>query len=480
MKIQRRELIKFLGLLPFTSTLAGCNLKLGNTDDPQQLNEVQPLPTRAQAFPPSSSYTSSDYKPGYLSIVQGPTSDSESLINILAPRLKKFTYEVTDELGISQTVEKYDQLASPIFYKVDKIRVSGLRPGIRYTLKVVEVSSSSGNRTIVDVRRFSTLDTQMKQPRFALVSCMADDYRLDAVIDPMWKRLQDQNVDLLFLTGDLVYVDSKEFVEREKATASDIWQRYADTLNRIPVYHWLDLKPIFATWDDHDFGTNDGDRNFIGKETALQLFQALFMGPSLKNSWSQTGIGSSQQLQAFGQRFYLMDDRYFRQPNKNQTTQEPYGHWGSDQHQWLMADLAKSDAPAWIINGNQIFNGAKKTFVESLEQNHPAEYQLFIEGLKNQKAPVVFASGDIHLSEIMEIPETTLGYKSYEFTSSSMHSYAGSGWENPLRVAGAYTIEFNFMVFETLAGSKNLQVNVKSLGLPEQAYFEKSFSVRRA
>jgi phosphodiesterase/alkaline phosphatase D-like protein len=414
------------------------------------------------------------FKPGYLAIVQGPTSDQEALFNIFAPRLKKYVYEAVDATGTSLTVNKYDSVAGTGFYNVDKIKVSGLALGQKYTLRVMD------GKTFVDQRTFSALDIHKKNPNFALISCIADDYRFNEVIDPMWERLQNEKPDFLILNGDSVYVDSFEFVERTKGTESDLWQRYVDTVRRIPLYHWLELVPIFSTWDDHDYGTNDGDRTFVSKDAALKIFHAVFGGAELPGVWVEGPAGVSSVLHAFGQSFYFMDDRTFRQPNKNQTEQEPFGHWGQTQHEWLLSNLTTQGTPAWVINGNQCFNGKDLPFKENFEANHPKEFVDFIDQLKQVPSPVVFGSGDVHLSEIMRVPKERIGYETFELTSSAMHSYAGEGWDNPMRLEGAFTPEFNFMMIQSQNVNNSLQIQVKCLGLAEAPYFEKSLLVQRS
>lgn len=410
---------------------------------------------------------------GYLAIVQGPTSSTESLINVLAPRLKNYEYKVTDLQGNDVTVERYETVKGPVFYSVDKLKVSGLRVGVDYTLRVVDKT------TLVDERTFRALDTSKTDPHFALVSCMCDDRKFEQVIDPMWRRLQEQGVDFLVLCGDEVYVDSFEFVERQKATEFDLWQRYVDALKRLPLYHWRRLTPMFAVWDDHDYGTNDGDRDFVSKDQALRLFRALFGGPALAGTWEAGPYGCSSTLKAFGQRFFFMDDRTFRQPNKNQQASEAYGHWGKEQHDWLVGRLASEKTPAWIVNGNQFFNGVSLTFKEAFEQNHSPEFVTLVDQLSAIEAPVVFASGDVHLSEIMRIPKERLGYETFEVTSSSMHSFVGSGWENPMRLNGAYTLEYNFLTVRSRAKAAALDLDIKSLGLAQKPYFTKQIVIDR-
>lgn len=474
MRLQRRRFLQAFGSIPFLYALTGCQPAANAAEKNISNEDNDDSKTQPAEFPPSAEIANSKvFKVGYLSIIQGPTSDSESNINIFTPRLKAYTYSVTDDSGRTYDVKTYETVKGPAFYNIDKIKVTGLTPGVIYTLKV------NDKTTLVDQRSFQSLNTSKADPVFAMVSCMADDFRFNEVIDPMWNRLQREDVDFLVLSGDQVYVDSFEFVERKKATEYDLWQRYIDSFRRIPLYHWAQLKPIFALWDDHDFGTNDGDNTFISKEAADRIFKAAFSGQDLTGVWSKSPQGTSSYLNGFKQKFFFMDDRSFRQPNSTAMAQETYGHWGKVNHDWLIAGLSADQNPAWVINGNQIFNGAKKTFIESLEQSNPTEFTLLMKQLRQIKAPVVFGSGDIHLTEVCKIPKEKMGYETFELTSSSMHSFVGAGWDNELRVAGAYCIEFNFCVVRSVNENGKLKINTKCLGLAKQPYFDMDFVVSK-
>jgi len=455
----RRGILKFFGSTSLFFSLPGIT---------QEFIESKNLD-----LPENKKMINTNFNQGYLSIVQGPTSDTETLINLFVPRLKKYTYEIIDENGKLQTAKPYERIEGPLFYHIDKLKITNLDIKRIYTLSVKD------GKTTVDKRQFRTLDLSKKVPNFALLSCMSDDNRFNQSIDPMWNRLENENMDFLILSGDIVYVDSFEFVERQKANNLDLWQRYVDSFKRIPLYHWKNLVPVFALWDDHDYGTNDGDRNFISRVEAGKLFRGIFGGIELKNSWKQGPKGVSSVLKAFGQKFFFMDDRSFRQPNKNQTESEPYGHWGKEQHDWLLEELATDNNPSWIFNGNQFFNGTALSFKEAFEQNHSAEFVTFLKQLEKINAPVVFGSGDVHLSEIMKIPMDRIGYETYEFTSSSMHSYTGTGWDNPMRLEGAYTIAFNFLVIKSSNEDGALSIEVKSLGLKSEPYFSKELVVKK-
>lgn len=418
-----------------------------------------------------------DFRHGYLAFVQGPTSDKETLINVLVPRLKNYTYELS-EGAVKRAVKPLNTVTEKTsYYKVDQFHFRELKLNTTYTLTVYDTRKDV--TYIVDQRTFQPLDIHKKTPRFALASCMSDEWKFDTVINPIWKKLEDQSVDFVIFSGDTVYVDLFGFVERQKATATDLWFRYTQTLQRLPFYHQKKLTPVFATWDDHDYGTNDGDRTSTSKEPATRLFQAVFQGEKLDDgSWQSAGLGVASVFKAFGQQFLLMDDRSFRQPNKEQKKQETYGHWGEQQHQWLKKHL-QSPTPTWIVNGNQIVSGKALGFKESLQENHALQFSELQKDIRTAKAPVVLASGDVHFSEVMKIPADRFGFETYEITSSSVHSYNGRGWDNPLRVPGLVTLEYNFLVIQSTAEADSLNLNIQSIGLPEKPYFESSLKIQR-
>jgi hypothetical protein len=433
----------------------------------------------AQKFKTAEEYSKAkEFKPGKLVIVQGPTSDHETNINVLAPRLKNYIYIVVTPDGKELPVEKYETIQPEILlWKIDKLNIKNLEPNKDYTLKVVDEFRSS--KTTVDTRTFRALDVTGYKARFAYASCMADDYRFTEVIDPMWDRMKSLNPDFIILNGDVVYVDSFEFVERKKATELDIWQRFIDSFNRLPMYKWTTLKPVFATWDDHDFGTNDGARDFPSKQAARKIFLGFFGGKNIPGVYQLENESVYFSLNAFHQRMLFLDDRYFRQPNKEQKEAEKFAHWGEKQHNWIMNTLNADGTPAWLFNGNQFFSGVDLSYKESIQSNNPAHFQKILEDLKSVKAPVVMASGDIHFSEVMRIPTDKLGYETYELTSSSMHSYTGSGWDNPLRVPGAFSKEFNFMLINSTSKDGGLEIDVESWGLADKPYFKNNFRVRK-
>ena len=44
--------------------------------------------------------------------------------------------------------------------------------------------------------------------------------------------------------------------------AARLWRRHAEARMTLEIYYSKRLYPIFATWDDHDFGKNDAGKQF--------------------------------------------------------------------------------------------------------------------------------------------------------------------------------------------------------------------------
>ncbi len=235
--------------------------------------------------------------------------------------------------------------------------------------------------------------------------------------------------DLMLWLGDNVYY-------READWLTEAAMRYRYRQNR----ELKELQPLmasvhhYAIWDDHDYGPNDSDRSFRGREETLRVFKDYWLNPS---------YGTNQLPGVFGRfvwgdvEFFMLDDRYHRTPQMaDPQTREMLG---AGQLQWLMEALTSSKATFKIIaNGNQILNP-----IVNFEGwgKFPAEQQRFFVWLKTSGPPgVLFLSGDRHHTELI-CRKDLAPYPLYEFTSSPLTS-GGSRLEkeavNPARIEGTW------------------------------------------
>ena len=433
--------------------------------------------------------------PGWVSVFQTYTSDQETTINILRPRYMRADYYVEVNQGPLTWQEKNQQkviktTSGPhIHWKVDRIHAKGLDPKKSYRLVIV----NRRNKQVLDWRVFKTLDLSKKKVRFLVGSCMSDSHGFKPIRDKIWDQMLEHKADFLILLGDQVYVDDFDFVRRKKAGEFDLWTRYIDSFRKIPLFQHRNLIPLLAVWDDHDYGSNNADRNFPNKRASKKVFLAFFGGESIKNIYDFPKKGLSFSFNGFSQKFILMDNRYFRESNKN----KKYGQWGKVQHKWFQQQLKDSKTPIWLGNGGQFFtkaqfttlkNGFKKQINESFPDDHPIHFNMLVEDIRKTQQPVVFLSGDRHASEINHIEKSVLGYKSYEITSSPLHSFIypttknsskkKAPWRNPKSLV--HVREHNYVLIDSQSSKKNLKFQALSMGvIQKEPFFKKNLEVKK-
>ena len=365
------------------------------------------------------------------SILQGMTDESSAQFSAVLPK-GAYTVEISDgAIRLPSQVLVVERAFSD--FTVHKVNVQGLSLGIVYTLRVRDAQGGT-----VDERVFRALDLSDRRVKLGLVSCQLDLLHHDDI----WNEVAARKVDMLFFLGDNVYCDRTSLVRKVPADPKQLWERYVLSRNRVAFYFAKELVPVLATWDDHDFGTDNGDQTYTYKSESAEIFAAFFaqeVRPSLV-----AGPGIARRFSAFGADFYLLDGRTFRSPAGVADGRM----FGADQDTWLYGSLA--DKPMLFINGSLFFGAYQKG--ESFEGQFSANFSEFLERLKAASGPCAFVSGDVHYSEIMDVEAAHLGYPSFEIVSSSIHSLTFPGHErrfnNPRRRSGIATGGHNFVVFE--------------------------------
>lgn len=218
----------------------------------------------------------------------------------------------------------------------------------------------------------------------------------------------------------------------------------------------------YAIWDDHDYGPNDSDRSFRGREWSLRVFKDYWANPSY-GTMETPGVFTSF---AWGDvEFFLLDDRFHRSPNRMPPGPEKM-MFGPEQMRWLMEALRSSNATFKIIvAGNQMLNPL--TFFEAFG-NYPEEQKRLIDFIRTARiSGVLFLSGDRHHTELLKRTEPGI-YPLYEFTSSPLTS-GGSRIEreanNPARVPGTWVTggTRNFGMIEVSGPVKDRRLTLRTL-----------------
>lgn len=417
----------------------------------------------------SSPTPEAEVAPSALSILQGATDTSRTVITIFAPKNQPIDVSIHLDVTVLQRPTLTEKLWDNSDMKMVTFELRGLAPGANYLLKVLDDRGS-----VLDIRHFKTFSKELKNPSIAVISCLDDSYQ--DLQKMQWNEVWSQKPDALFLIGDNVYADIQAHKEKREVTTDDILKRYSQTRQSLQLYRQPQLIPVFATWDDHDYGKNDADATFPHKEFARETFDAFF--PMSLNKVTSDGPGVATSFKIDRQVFVFFDDRYFRSPRGDDSQQT---HFGKDQEEWFFKLLRKEKGPFWLVSGDQFFGGYHP--FESYEGNHPRSFKKFINRLKKAKRTIVFVSGDRHLAEVMRIPAKELGYTTYEFTSSGLHArmFAGALEKapNPRGIFGKDGTP-NFLMIRSFAPTpRRLLLETTFLGPSSQPLHQQTYEVAR-
>ncbi len=192
--------------------------------------------------------------------------------------------------------------------------------------------------------------------KIAFGSCLKEDRN-----QPIWDSIINQEPDIFIFTGDNIYADTFDpKIMKQKYQLLSEQSGFQRLSNSIPVY---------ATWDDHDYGQNDaGEENPIKKQSE-QLFLDFYQVPDTSPARERPGIYQSYMFGAPEKtiQLILLDTRYFRgalvegKPTeqcsvKNYVKQlnPDVSLLGATQWHWLSQELEKPAMLRIIVSSIQV------------------------------------------------------------------------------------------------------------------------------
>lgn len=286
----------------------------------------------------------------------------------------------------------------------------------------------------------STVENQQKSGFIlAFGSCNRVDLE-----NKLWDDVLLNRPDVWVWGGDNIYADTADMAKMEKMY---------NLQKSIPGYQKiLQSTRVIGTWDDHDYGLNDGGAEWKHKQESEQLFLD-FMDVSKDDiRRNKEGVYQSVDFNTPGGKIKILvlDTRYFRSPlekspDKNRryepTSDTAKTVLGVEQWRWLKNELQSSDADFNILVSSVQFLSDKHGF--EMWGNFPAEVAKLENMIVQSKAKnVIILSGDRHISEFSEKKVDGLAYPLVDFTSSGLtHVYEKfSGEENPFRVGEVFNV----------------------------------------
>lgn len=261
---------------------------------------------------------------------------------------------------------------------------------------------------------------------------------------PLWPAILENDPDLWIWLGDNIYGDTHDMQAMQAMYA----QQQADT----GYQQLVQRVPVIGIWDDHDYGINDGGKNFSKKQESRDLMLDFLHVAEDSPVRNREGGYQAYTFGPDGQqvKIILLDTRYFRDTLKvvNEAGKRygpsPQGDMlGEAQWQWLASQLNNSQAQVNIIGSS----------VQVLPEDHgyekwanfPQARQRLLDLVAASGArSVVFLSGDRHIAEISRVTLEGVPYPVYDITSSGLtHVWKGADEPNRHRV-GALVSSLNF------------------------------------
>ncbi len=252
---------------------------------------------------------------------------------------------------------------------------------------------------------------------------------------PMLDQAATLPMKLFLFMGDNIYADTEDMA---------VMRAKYQTLSQSTFLQSVRAKAqILATWDDHDFGLNDGGADYPKRRESQKEFLDWMLVPASSTLRSQEGVYQSRRFGPEGKRIQviLLDTRYFRSPLKRVPKEQgaqggvavPHIDTsttilGSAQWQWLENALKQTAEIRLIVSSIQF--AAEPSGSESWA-NFPHEQKRLVDLIANTRANgVIFLSGDRHWCEFSALTEG-VPYPLYDFTASSMTQEHQRGTPTP-------------------------------------------------
>ena len=287
----------------------------------------------------------------------------------------------------------------------------------------------------------------------------------------MWKYINANQPNLWIWLGDNIYGDSDDPSdlkrEYEKQNAHEDYQKLKATC------------PIIGTWDDHDYGINNGGKEWSIKAAAQRELLDFLEVSASDPRRNREGVYSAYTFGEAGKsvKVILLDCRYFRDSseigaNKQYILNETGTVLGETQWNWLENELTNSTTQVHIIGSGIQVIPEEHRFEKWA--NFPNERKRLFQLLEKTKtANPIFISGDRHLSELSKI--TFEGKVFYDFTSSGIthayHKANQNGEANQHRVSNYLTGNENFGIIRIDWSKNPIEIKTESRGIRNQVWF---------
>jgi len=358
----------------------------------------------------------------YHRLVHGPmlgnVTDSQASIWVRTSEPAEVKFELADISNLKQKIVFISSSTAEDDYTA-VITATGLTPSTGYKYTVY-----------VDGSIFSRNGIFRTYPRTTESSKIKIAFGGGAGYTPwnerIWDTLATHGLDAMLLLGDNEYIDDPARSERQQYC-------YYRRHSRPEFRNLISQVPVYAIYDDHDFGTNDcipgpEIEKPAWKRQVWNVFRQNFNNPSYGGGEKQPGCWFDFYIGDV--HIIMLDGRYYRQTETlgRKGKFDPDGSMlGPVQKEWLKNTLKQSRGKfiilaspvPWAVGTVPDNPGANRDKWDGFP-NEREEIYSFIEA--NRKEGVIFVSADRHRSDAWKT-ERPDGYPFYDFQSSRLTNF---------------------------------------------------------
>lgn len=283
----------------------------------------------------------------------------------------------------------------------------------------------------------------------------------------MWNTIASRNPRAFLLLGDNVYIDhptrpaTQQFCYYRRQSRPEFRQFTATT-------------PIYAIWDDHDFGENDSWGGPAIDEPAWKpmvwdIFRQNWNNPAYGGGEEQPGVWFDFSIGDVD--FFLLDGRYYRtMPD----TEAAPSMLGPAQMAWIKERLDQSTATFKVVaspvpwafgakSGTQMTPSGARPGAGDTWEGFPDEREDLFAFIEDQRIDgVVLISADRHRSDHWFI-ERPSGYGFHEFESSKLTNIHTHGPMPGARFSYNTKHSFGLLTFDTTKPDPEVTYQVLSI-----------------
>jgi alkaline phosphatase D len=369
------------------------------------------LPSQQEGGFPGSLNSHTD-GPVFAGPMIGETGESSAHIWIQARDASPVTLVVESSKGARRFVAtpRWDEWLCLVFH------AEGLDPSVPHTYFI---ESAHGRTPSFPLRLAPPRGS--RATRIAFGSCFRFYHRRNL---PIFGAIAADAPSLFVLLGDNTYYYEPDWQSEHRMMLAQLRSRNNESMRNL-----LTTVPTVGVFDEHDFGPNDSDSTFPGKEGAIRAFKRCFAQsrygtPGVEGIFSSVRIGPAE--------IFLLDSRTHRVNAERKLL-------GEGQLHWLIESLAASDAPVKIIaSPTQVLPEFPiQQGWESFRRDAPEELTALLGEIEARGiSGVVFASGDLHMANLVH-----LGGRAKEYWELTTSPLANDPYNGPLLGSDPYLVK---------------------------------------